>query len=203
MVAAAKKGRLEMVIASGDAFGGTLVIDEKLSELCSDPSLTDYVFRVARDRFSRNGRTSLLSTAYEHARAALPQSAAVEDYRRYSALILGEKISLEETSAAVAAEPADVNVRITHALNLLKHGKSAEALEAFDTITVFAERLPPGQIAIIAAVLSAWGPCPPKGACTADVDGDVVFAAADVPPLHHHDDRFEWTFANRSRIQTN
>jgi hypothetical protein len=174
MVAAAEKGRLEMVIASGDAFGGTLVIDEKLSELCSDPSLTDYVFRVARDRFSRSGRTSLLSTAYEHARAALPQSAAVEDYRRYSALILGEKISLEETSAAVAAEPADVNVRITHALNLLKHGKSAEALEAFDTITVFAERLPPGQMAIIAAVLSANGDAVRARTAAASINPDLL-----------------------------
>jgi hypothetical protein len=32
----------------------------------------------------------------------------------------------------------------------------------------------------IAAVLSAWGPCPPKGACTADVDGDGDVDAADV-----------------------
>ena len=174
MVAAAKKGRLEMVIASGDAFGGTLVIDEKLSELCSDPSLTDYVFRVSRDRFSRSGRTSLLSTAYEHARAALPQSAAVEDYRRYSALIRGGKISLEETAAAAAAEPADVNVRITHALNLLKHGKSAEALEAFDTITVFAERLPPGQMAIIAAVLSANGDAVRARTAAASIKPDLL-----------------------------
>lgn len=32
----------------------------------------------------------------------------------------------------------------------------------------------------IAAVLSAWGPCPPKGACTADVDDDGDVDAADV-----------------------
>jgi hypothetical protein len=32
----------------------------------------------------------------------------------------------------------------------------------------------------IAVVLSSWGPCPPKGACTADVDGDGDVDAADV-----------------------
>lgn len=174
MVAAAKKGRLEMVIASGDEFGATGVVDEKLSELCSDPSLTDYVFRLARDRFSRSGRTSLLATAYERARTALPESAAVEDYRRYFGLIRGGRVSLEETSAAAAAEPADVNVRITHALNLLKHGKSAEALEAFDTVTVFAERLPPGQIAIIAAVLSANGETARARKAVASINPDLL-----------------------------
>jgi hypothetical protein len=29
-------------------------------------------------------------------------------------------------------------------------------------------------------VLSSWGPCPPKGACAADVDGDGDVDAADV-----------------------
>ena len=32
----------------------------------------------------------------------------------------------------------------------------------------------------IAAVLSAWGACPPKGACIGDLDGDGDVDAADV-----------------------
>lgn len=157
MDAAAKSRRLEFIIPSGEALGASTVIDEKLTELCGDPAVADYVFRVARDRFSRSGRTSLLATSFERARAASPQSAAVQDYARYLALTGDEQVGLEETAAACAAEPANVTFRITHALNLLENNQPAEAFAIFDDITVFADRLPPGQLAIIAAVLAGSG----------------------------------------------
>jgi hypothetical protein len=157
MDAAAQSRRLEFIIPSGDALGAANVVDEKLAELCGDPAVADYVFRVARDRFSRSGRTSLLTASLERARAASPQSAAVQDYVRYLALTGDEEVSLEETAAACASEPANVTFRITHALNLLENNRSAEALGIFDDITVFADRLPPGQLAVIAAVLAASG----------------------------------------------
>ena len=155
MGAAAKKGRLELIIPTGEALGASSVVDEKLVELCGDPSVADYVFRVARDRFSRSGRASLLAAAHERALAASPESPAVRDYQRYLALTGSAPVELDETAAAAAAEPANVNFRITHALNLLRNEKPQEALEAFDTITIFADRLPPGQLAVIAAVLAA------------------------------------------------
>ena len=155
MVAAAKRGRLEMILSTGDAFGAGRVVDENLGELCGDPSLADYAFRVARDRFSRSGKTSLLGSAFELAQSASPQSPSVQDYARYRGLLEGGKVDLAETSAACTADPSNVTFRITHALNLLDHGKSAEALQAFDDITVFADRLPHGQLAVIAAVLAA------------------------------------------------
>ena len=157
MDAAAKSRRLEFIIPSGEALGASTVIDEKLAELCGDPAVADYVFRVARDRFSRSGRTSLLAASFERARAASPQSAAVQDYARYLALTGDEQVSLEETAAACAAEPANVTFRITHALNLLENNQPAEAFAIFDDITVFADRLPPGQLAVIAAVLAGSG----------------------------------------------
>jgi hypothetical protein len=155
MGAAAKKGRLELILPSGESLGASSVIDEKLVELCGDPALSDYVFRIARDRFSRSGRASLLAAAHERALAASPESPAVRDYQRYLALTESSPVGLNETAAAAAAEPANVNFRVTHALNLLRNEKPREALEAFDTITVFADRLPPGQLAVIAAVLAA------------------------------------------------
>ena len=155
MGAAAKKGRLEFILPAGESLGASSVVDEKLVELCGDPSVADYVFRVARDRFSRSGRASLLAAAHERALAASPESPAVRDYQRYLALTGSAPVELDETAAAAAAEPANVNFRITHALNLLRNEKPQEALEAFDTITVFADRLPPGQLAVIAAVLAA------------------------------------------------
>jgi hypothetical protein len=157
MDAAAKSRRLEFIIPSGEALGASTVIDEKLNELCGDPSVADYVFRVARDRFSRSGRASMLAASFERARGASPQSAAVQDYARYLALTGDEQVGLEETAAACAAEPANVTFRITHALNLLENNQPAEAFAIFDDITVFADRLPPGQLAIIAAVLAGSG----------------------------------------------
>jgi len=155
--AAAKAGRLEFILPTGDSLGASTVVDEKLTELCGDPAVADYVFRVARDRFSRSGRASLLASSLERARAASPQSPAVQDYLRYLALTGDEGVSLEETAAACAAEPSNVTFRITHALNLLENNRPAEAFEIFDDITVFADRLPPGQLAVIAAVLAGSG----------------------------------------------
>ena len=168
MDAAAKSSRLEFIIPSGDALGASNVVDEKLAELCGDPAVADYVFRVARDRFSRSGRPSLLAASLERARAASPQSAAVQDYVRYLALTGDGEVSLEETAAACTAEPSNVTFRITHALNLLENNQPAEAFKIFDDITVFADRLPPGQLAIIAAVLAGGG------------DGDRARAAANI-----------------------
>ena len=157
MDAAAKGRRLELLLPTGDALGAANVVDEKLAELCGDPAVADYVFRVARDRFSRSGRASLLAASLKNALAASPQSPAVKDYTRYLALIGDEPVSLEETAAACTAEPANVTFRMTHALNLLENRQPAEALKIFDDITVFADRLPHGQLAVLAAVLAANG----------------------------------------------
>lgn len=157
MDAAARAGRLEFLLPTGDALGASNVVDEKLAELCGDPGLSDDVFRVVRNRFGRSGRVSLLAAAFERARTASPRSPAVLDYARYVALTSGQRVPLEETAAACAAEPSNATFRITHALNLLQNGQPAEALRSFDDITVFADRLPPGQLAVIAAVLAAAG----------------------------------------------
>jgi hypothetical protein len=172
MDAAAKLRRLEFILPSGDSLGASSVVDASLTELCGDPAASDYVFRVARDRFSRRGRPSLLSAAFERAQAASPQSPAVQDYVRYLALTGDGQVSLEETAAASAAEPANATFRITHALNLLKNNRAAEALQAFDDITLFADRLPPGQLAVIAAVLAANGDADRAQAAVAAIDPD-------------------------------
>ena len=174
MDAAAKKGRLEFILPAGESLGASSVVDEKLVELCGDPSLADYVFRVARDRFSRSGKASLLGSAFELAQSASPQSASVQDYARYRGLLEGGKADLAETSAACTAEPSNVTFRITHALNLLDHGKSAEALQAFDDITVFADRLPHGQLAVIAAVFHANGDAQRARAAAAAIDTNLL-----------------------------
>jgi len=132
------------------------------------------VYRLARDRFGRRGRMSLLAASLERARAASPQSPAVQDYLRYTALTGDGEVSLEETAAACAAEPANETFRITHALNLLKNDRPDEAVQVFDDITVFADRLPPGQLAIIAAVLAASGDMVRARAAAAAIEPDLL-----------------------------
>ena len=174
MDAAAKSRRLEFILPTGDSLGATTVVDTKLAELCGDPAVADYVFRVARDRFSRRGRSSLLAAAFERAQAASPQSPAVQDYARYLALTGDEPVSLEATAAACTAEQANVSFRITHALNLLENDRPADALKNFDDITVFADRLPPGQLAVIAAVLAANGDTARARAAAGGIDPDLL-----------------------------
>lgn len=174
MRAAAKRGKLEMILPTGDTLGANSVVDDKLVELCGDPSLADYVFRVARDRFSRGGKTTALKSAFEAARSVSPQSASVLDHERYTLLLEGREVDPAETSAACAAEPANVAFRLTHALNLLNRGDKAAALRAFDDITVFADRLSDGQLAVIAAVLEANGESERARAATATINADLL-----------------------------
>lgn len=172
MDVASKRGRLELVVPTGDALGASGVVDEKLAELCGDPAVADYAFRVARDRFSRSGRPALLAAAFERAESASPQSPAVRDFSRYRQLTGDGTASLEETAAACAAEPPNITFRITHALNLLENNRATEALQVFDDITVFADRLPPGQLAVIAAVLAANGDAERARAAATSIDPD-------------------------------
>jgi len=174
MDAAAKSQRLEMIVPTADALGASTVVEEKIAELCGDSAVADYVFRVARDRFSRSGRSSLLATSLKRARAALPQSPAVQDYLRYLSLIGTGQVDIDETAAASAAEPANVTFRITHALNLLKNNQPAEALKVFDDVIIIANRLPPGQLAVIAAVLSAGGDAKRARSAAALLDPDLL-----------------------------
>lgn len=172
MDTAAQSRRLEFILPGADALGALTVVDEKLAELSGNPAVADYVFRVARDRFSRRGRVTLLAVSFERARTASPQSAGVQDYLRYRQLLDGAPVGLDETAAAVAAEPANATFRITHALNLLRRDEPAAALEVFDDITIFADRLPPGQLAVIGAVLAANGDMARARAVAATIDAD-------------------------------
>jgi hypothetical protein len=155
--AAARLRRLELILPTGDALGAAQVVDAKLAEMCGNPALSDYVFRVTRDRLMRRGRFNLLDAALERAVRASPESFAVADAARYRRLLQGEPVDPEETAAAVAREPANASARITHALALLRADRPADALANFDDITVFADRLPPGLLAVVAAVLAANG----------------------------------------------
>lgn len=172
MQEAARRGRLEPMMTQADALGASSVADEKLVEICGNPAVSDYAFRIAHDRLSRRGRPALLTAAFDRARTAAPNSAAVQDYARYVRLLSGETVAPAETAAAAAAEPSNTAFRITHALGLLRAGQPAAALAVFDDITLFANRLPPGQLAVLTAVLGA--------------NGDTRRARAAALAIHRH-----------------
>ena len=171
MRAAAQEGTLPLVIPVGDDIGGQDVVDGALVELCGDPGAAEEVFRMTRDRFSRRGPAAQALLADAHARAlvAAPNAVSVQDYARYLKLLTQpdegateEEVAAlfvdpEETARAVAAKPADPAVRATHALALLKAGRAEEAVGAFDNLTVYFSRFPPGLQAVLCYVLAEGG----------------------------------------------
>lgn len=174
MDAAAKTGRLDLVLATGDSLDASRVVDEKLIELCADSSTAEYAFGTALVRFSSRGQPAMLSSAAQRARRAAPESARVQDYARYDDIINDRAVDLEKTASAVAASPGNVSVRLTHALNLLKNGQPDKAMAAFDDVTIFADRLTPGQLAVLAAVLAANGDDPRALTVSRALDPDLL-----------------------------
>ena len=169
--AAAREGTLPAIIATGDQMGGRQTVDATLVELCGEPGAADDVFRLTRDRLSRRGpaEKALLAHAHARATAAAPNAVSVQDYARYVKLltplnddatedeIAALAVDPEETARAIAVASADPAVRATHALALLKAGRAQEAVGAFNDLTVFFGRVPPGQQAVICRVLAAAG----------------------------------------------
>jgi len=169
--AAAKERTLPVIVSVGDEIGGRDVVDATLVELCEDPGVTGEVFRMTRDRLSRRGPSAqeLLKEAHARALAAAPNAVSVQDYARYLKLLTlpdddatEEELAAlfvdpEETARAVVAAPTDPAVRATHALALLKAGRAPEALGAFEDLTVFFPRVPPGLQAVLCRVLAESG----------------------------------------------
>jgi hypothetical protein len=172
--AGVREGILPTIVATGDEMGGQAVVDATLVELCGDPGFAGDVFRITRDRLSRRGaeEQGLLAEAHERTLAVAPNAVSAQDYVRYLKLLTPAKkdeseeeaaaraVSIEETSQAVATAPNDPAVRATHALALLKAGRPQEALAAFDDLTVFFNRVPPGQQAVICRILADGGQKP-------------------------------------------
>lgn len=155
--AAARDGTMGPTLEAADASGESAVADPILIKLCANPTMTDVMFRLARDRFARRGQLASLAEAWSTASAAAPELPAVLDYGRRTDLLEGRDVSLKETAAAMAAAPADAQMRFTHALNLLKADRAADAFGVFHDMDVMAAELPPGDKAVAIAILEANG----------------------------------------------
>ena len=140
-----------------DESGFRKAADAEIIALCGEAETAESMLQLARQRFTRAGQPASLQAAHNAAAAASPHSPTVKDLQRYERLLVGEAVDPEETSAALAAAPTDMNLRFTHALALLEAGRPSDALAVFDDFDVFVEQTPPGQQAVAAAIFAANG----------------------------------------------
>ena len=155
--AALREGNGPAVLSAIDSSGEGKAADPVIIEMCASAQTADSMFRVARDRFGRRGQFASLAQAYDAAAKAKPDAPSVQDYRRRQDLLAGKTVSSAETAAAVAAAPADPSPRFTHALALLREGRTGDALGVFHDVDIFVDQLPPGDKAIAIALWEANG----------------------------------------------
>lgn len=157
-----------------ERIGQKAMADEVILAACADPQKAANIFPYARERFSRGGQFATLSAAYEAARIAAPDAAHVKDYGRRANLLAGMLVPLEQTEAARQENPGDMAFAATHALNHLRKRQPQEALAVFNERTVFADRLLPGELAILAAAFHANGDTARARASLASLDLDLL-----------------------------
>ena len=154
---AVREGNALAILSALDGIGEGKSSDPVIIEMCANSETADGMFRVARDRFGRRGQFASLAQAYEAAAKAEPKAASVQDYRRRSNLLAGRAVPLSETESAVQAAQADLSLRFTHALALLRENRAGDALGVFHDIDIFVDKLAPGDKAIVIAIWKANG----------------------------------------------
>ena len=172
--AAAREGTAVMTLRILDEEGFRATADAEIIALCGDPETGERMFVLARDRFGRGGQPASLHAAYARAATAAPNAAAVQDYQRYDKLISGAPVDPQETAAALATSPTDLNLRMTHALALLQAGRAKDAMAVFDDFDVFVEQLPPGQKALVVAIFAANGENDKARSLVATIDPNLL-----------------------------
>lgn len=155
--AAVARGQLAEVLAQVDEAGRPDIADKALLELCGEHGPSEYALRVARWRFSMRGEPRLRDQAFRNALKASPQTESVKDLERLDRLMRGGKVDVAETQAALGAEPSNIDLRLTHALALIRGGRSAEARKFLEPCEAIRHQLQPGQKSVVVAVLAATG----------------------------------------------
>lgn len=178
-------GGFSYALSAADRIGQKAMADQAILAACGDAETAANIFPLARLRFSRSGQFATLAAAYEAARLAAPDSVHVKDHSRRVNLLAGLLVPLEETASAQQGNPGDMAFAATHALNHLRKRQPQEALIVFNETTVFADRLLPGELAILAAAFHANGDSARARASLASLDPNLLTRAekALVAPL--------------------
>ena len=155
--AAAREKQLRPMLDSLDSIGAGAAADAELVRLCSAPGTAEAAFSALRERLGRAAGTAALETAYQRAREAAPDAPSVLDHGRYLELFRTLRLNAAETAAAIAAQPAQIPPRITHALLMLRYNDPAAAKATFDDITVFFDQMAPAHQVVVAAFTAGTG----------------------------------------------
>lgn len=155
--AAASEKQLRPMLSSLDSIGAGAMAEAELARLCAYPGTADAAFSLLRERIGRTGGTGALDAAYESSKRAAPNAPSVLDHGRYLELFRGLQLTPEDTTAAIAAQPAEVAPRVTHALFMLRKNDPAAAKATFDDVTVFFDQMMPAQQVVVAAYTAGTG----------------------------------------------
>jgi hypothetical protein len=148
-----REERLEDTVRALDFYDESALVDDILLGLCARQDAAPQAYPLARARFKGRGDEQTVLQALDVAEQVVPEHVAVLDSRRRRELLAGRPVDPAETAAAVAIAPANVALRLTHALALVRAGRSEEALAVFDHVDVFVSELTPSEQVIIYAVL--------------------------------------------------
>ena len=114
--------------------------------------------RHARGHFGRlrgDRRRGVVGRELQHAEQL--EIPSVLDHGRYLELFRGLQLTSDDTAAAIAAQPAEVSPRVTHALLMLRKNDPAAAKATFDDVTVFFDQMMPTQQVVVAAFTAGTG----------------------------------------------
>ena len=174
--AAASEKQLRPMLSSLDSIGAGAMAEEELARLCAYPGSADAAFSLLRERVGRTRGTGALDAAYESAKKAAPNAPSVMDHGRYLELFRGLQLTTGDTTAAIAAQPAEVAPRVTHALFMLRKNDPAAAKATFDDVTVFFDQMSPAQQAVVAAYTAGTGDTALAGRMRGVIQTDVLTA---------------------------
>jgi hypothetical protein len=174
--AAASEKQLRPMLSSLDSIGAGAMAEVELARLCAYPGTADAAFSLLRERVGRTRGTAALDAAYESAKKAAPNAPSVMDHGRYLELFRGLQLTPQDTTAAIAAQPAEVAPRVTHALFMLRKNNPAAAKATFDDVTVFFDQMIPAQQAVVAAYTAGTGDTALAGRMRGVIQTDVLTA---------------------------
>ena len=172
--AASREKQLRPMLSSLDSIGAGAPAEAELARLCANPGTTDAAFSLLRERLGRTGGTAALGPAYERAKQAAPGAPSVLDHGRYLELFGGLQVKATDTEAAIAAHPAEVYPRVTHALLMLRKEDASAAKATFGDITVFFDQMIPAHQVIVASFTAGGGDMDLAQAMRSAINTDVL-----------------------------
>jgi hypothetical protein len=154
------KERLETVVMLS-ATGEQGLAEQGEKFLLADSSASEARLHTLSDgmRYTHDSAKLLKLLELASASPSLATNLKLQNDLDYQRLLLGQSVDLEHLRARVAGNPNEFAFRVTEAVALMKAGKNSEALGVLENIEadVDATKLPPSQMAVLAAAMAANG----------------------------------------------